>query len=115
MSDLSTPHGLRVSAADADQALIETLRALTDEGAEVGRGQGRGPSREVLDFSVELTNARDRIPVNPDASFDLTVAVARWPAGCAGSAATTAFRCTWSSLTSWRSTSHCPTASNASS
>lgn len=78
MTDLSPPRGLRVSADDADQALLETLRALTDEGAEVGRGQGRGPSRELLDFTVELTNLRDRIPLNPHASFDLTVAVARF-------------------------------------
>lgn len=78
MTDLSPPRGLRVSGADADEALLETLRALTDEGAEVGGGQGRGPSREILDFTVELTNLRDRIPVNPAASFDLTVAVARF-------------------------------------
>jgi thymidylate synthase len=78
MTDLSPPRGLRVSAADVDQALLETLRALTDEGAEVASGQGRGPSREILDFTVELTNLRDRIPLNPDASFDLTVAVARF-------------------------------------
>jgi thymidylate synthase len=69
---------MRVSATDADQALMKTLRALIVDGAEVGRGQGRGPSREILDFTVELTNVRDRIPVNPEASFDLTVAVARF-------------------------------------
>ena len=78
MTDPSPPRGVRVSAADADIALLETLRALADEGTEVGGGQGRGPSREILDFTVELTNLRDRIPVNPAASFDLTVAVARF-------------------------------------
>lgn len=69
---------MRVFAADADQALLETLRALIVDGVEVGRGQGRGPSREILDFTVEQTNLRDRIPVNPEAPFDLTVAVARF-------------------------------------
>lgn len=78
MTDLSPSRGLRVSGADVDEALLETLRALTREGAEVGGGQGRGPSREILDFTVELTNLRDRIPANPAASFDLTVAVARF-------------------------------------
>jgi Thymidylate synthase len=57
---------------------VGTLRALIDRGQEVGAGRGRGSSREILDFTVELTDVRDRIPSNPAASFDLTVAVARF-------------------------------------
>lgn len=67
-----------IPAANTDEALVGTLRALIEHGEEVGAGQGRGPSREILDFTVELSDLRDRIPSNPAASFDLTVAVARF-------------------------------------
>lgn len=75
-SDLGTTPWIQ--AANADEALVRTLRALIDRGDEVGAGRGRGTSREILDFTVELTDIRDRIPSNPAASFDLTVAVARF-------------------------------------
>jgi len=67
-----------IAAQSTDEALVGTLRALTESGDEVGAGKGRGPSREILDFTVELSNLRDRIPSNPAASFDLTVAAARF-------------------------------------
>ena len=51
---------------------------MIERGEEVEAGQGRGPSREILDFTVEVSDLRDRVPGNPYASFDLTVAVARF-------------------------------------
>ena len=76
MDDLGTPRGQRLTVSNADEALVGTLRAVIDAGA--ASGEGNGASLELLDATIELEDLRDRIPLNPEAFFDVTVAVARF-------------------------------------
>lgn len=74
MADFAAPRGRRVVARNSGEALALTLREIIDCGARIDAAQ---PYCEILDFTVETTDPRDRVLINPSASFDLTVSVAR--------------------------------------